>query len=207
MSSEDNFDDKPLVQVDEKALAQALDNEHVFERSSAPPAAFVASPSSTDEFPDEPEPETEPMPEPEQLDAEFVDPVSDAAEPPLASASGPHSSYGHLDPASLAAAGSGQLHDPDLAAQAGHALASASALSLVSSKGPSEHASATESAAAGTQAPKGLVAQPHLAHLTQVGLVDADTWDEQIKPRIAHLQEQITEVNDRLDHLTTRKYR
>ena len=207
MSSEDNFDDKPLAQVDEKALAQALDNEHVFERSSAPPAAFVASPSSTDEFPDEPEPETEPMPEPEPLDAEFVDPVSDEAGLPLASASGQHSSYGHLDPASLAAAGSGQLLDPELSVQAPQALASASSLSLVASASPSAQASAAEPASAGPEVREGLASQPHLAHLTQVGLVDSDTWDEQIKPRIAHLQEQITEVNDRLDHLTTRKYR
>ena len=55
--------------------------------------------------------------------------------------------------------------------------------------------------------PDGLVLQPHLAHLAQVGLTDSDTWEEQIKPRIEHLHEQIDEVNVRLDHLTTRKYR
>jgi hypothetical protein len=53
----------------------------------------------------------------------------------------------------------------------------------------------------------GLVLQPHLAHLTQVGLTDSDTWEEQIKPRIDHLHEQIDDVNVQLDHLTTRKYR
>ena len=51
------------------------------------------------------------------------------------------------------------------------------------------------------------VLQPHLAHLAQVGLTDSDTWEEQIKPRIEYLHEQIDEVNVRLDHLTTRKYR
>jgi hypothetical protein len=53
----------------------------------------------------------------------------------------------------------------------------------------------------------GKVLQPHLAQLAQVGLTNSDTWDEQIKPRIEHLQGQILEINGRLDHLTTRKYR
>ena len=30
MSSEDTFDDKPLPDVDEQAVAKALDSEHVF---------------------------------------------------------------------------------------------------------------------------------------------------------------------------------
>ena len=67
MSSEEHFDDKPLADVDEHAVAKALDKEHVFERSSAPPALVIPSASSTDEFPDEPEPEKEPMPEPQSM--------------------------------------------------------------------------------------------------------------------------------------------
>jgi hypothetical protein len=149
------------------------------------------------------------MPEPEPLDAEFVE---------------PQSSYGLSDPASLAAAGTGQLHDPELAAQQAQKTAQATvgstegpAPALAQTPGPA----ATEAAAAA--ASLALVvsnasltlgdlssiksSQPHLAHLSQVGLTQSDTWDEQIKPRIEHLQGQILEINDRLDHLTTRKYR
>jgi hypothetical protein len=64
-----------------------------------------------------------------------------------------------------------------------------------------------ESAPSDQVQPDGLVLQPHLAHLAQVGLTDSDTWEEQIKPRIEHLHVQIDEVNVRLDHLTTRKPR
>jgi len=53
----------------------------------------------------------------------------------------------------------------------------------------------------------GKVLQPHLAYLSQVGLTNSDTGNEEIKPRIEHLQGQILEINDRLDYLTTRKYR
>ena len=209
MSSEDIFNDKPLPVVNEKHVAKAFSAEHVFERSSASPDTVIPSAASTDEFPDEPEPPTEPMPEPEPLDAEFVE---------------PQSSYGLSDPASLAAAGTGQLHDPELAAQQAQKTAQATvgstegpAPALAQTPGPA----ATEAAAAA--ASLALVvsnasltlgdlssiksSQPHLAHLSQVGLTQSDTWDEQIKPRIEHLQGQILEINDRLDHLTTRKYR
>lgn len=36
MSSEEHFDDKPLANVDEQAVANALESEGVFERSIAP---------------------------------------------------------------------------------------------------------------------------------------------------------------------------
>jgi hypothetical protein len=211
MSSEDIFNDKPLPVVNEKHVAKAFSAEHVFERSSASPDTVIPSAASTDEFPDEPEPPTEPMPEPEPLDAEFVE---------------PQSSYGLSDPASLAAAGTGELHDPELAAQQAQKTAQATvgstegpAPALAQTPGPA--AAATEAAAAA--ASLALVvsnasltlgdlssitaSQPHLAHLSQVGLTQSDTWNEQIKPRIEHLQGQILEINDRLDHLTTRKYR
>ncbi len=191
MSSEDNFDDKPLPEVSEKDAVKAFSAENVFERSSATPATVFPSAASVDEFPDEPEPEPEPMPEPQALDAEFVEPAS---------------SYGISDPASLVAAGTGELHDPELVAQA-----------------PQETAQATFEAAPDPEAPRlvlvsssdlnvsplslGKVLQPHLAHLAQVGLTNSDTWNEEIKPRIENLQGQILEINDRLDHLTTRKYR
>ena len=201
MSSEDTFDDKPLADVDEQALAKALDNEHVFERSSAPAALVKPTASSTDEFPDEPEPETEPMPEPEPLDAEFVDPVSPEVSDSAEKAPEHVSSYGQSDPASLAAQGSGELRDPQLGPVQTRALAEAELASSDTEQPTSSEPTQTPSSS------EGQVLQPHLAHLAQVGLTDSDTWEEQIKPRIEHLHEQIDEVNVRLDHLMTRKYR
>ncbi len=209
MSSEDIFNDKPLVVLGSKDVAKASSAEHVFERSSASPDTVIPSASSTDEFPDEPEPETEPMREPEPLDADFVE---------------PQSSYGLSDPASLAAAGTGELHDPELAAQQAQKTAQATLGSAPGpTPGPGPGPGQTPVAAAAAAASLALVvsnasltsgdlssikaSQPHLAHLAQVGLTQSDTWDEQIKPRIEHLQGQILEINDRLDHLTTRKYR
>lgn len=180
MSSEEHFDDKPLADVDEHAVAKALDSERVFERSSAPPALVIPSASSTDEFPDEPEPEPEPSSEPQ-------------------------SSYGHSDPATLAAAGSGPLLNPELGAPTEQTLSEATLVAMDSPAAAQTHPA--EPAPSDPVQPEGLVLQPHLAHLAQVGLTDSDTWEEQIKPRIEHLHEQIDDVNVRLDHLTTRKYR
>ena len=201
MSSEEHFDDKPLADVDEHAVAKALDKEHVFERSSAPPALVIPSASSTDEFPDEPEPETEPMPEPEPLDADFVDPASPEISDSADKASEHVSSYGHSDPASLAAQGLGELRHAQLGPVQTHELAEAELASSDTEQPTSSEPTQTASPS------EGLVLQPHLAHLAQVGLTDSDTWEEQIKPRIEHLHEQIDEVNVRLDHLTTRKPR
>lgn len=182
MSSEEHFDDKPLADVDEQALAKALNSDRVFERSSAPPALVIPSASSTDEFPDEPEPEPEPEPSSES-----------------------RSSYGHSDPATLAAAGSGSLLNPELGTPTEQTLSEAT---LVAMDSPAAAKTDPEEPAPSNQVqPDGLVLQPHLAHLAQVGLTDSDTWEEQIKPRIEHLHEQIDEVNVRLDHLTTRKHR
>jgi hypothetical protein len=180
MSSEEHFDDKPLADVDEQAVAKALDSDPLFERSSAPPALVIPSASSTDEFPDEPEPEPEPSTEPQ-------------------------SSYGHSDPATLAAAGSGPLLNPELGAPIEQTLSEATLVAVDSPAAaqidPAEPAPSDEVQL------QGLVLQPHLAHLAQVGLTESDTWEEQIKPRIEHLHAQIDDVNVRLDHLTTRKYR
>jgi hypothetical protein len=199
MSSEDTFNDKPLVAAGAKDVAKASAAEHVFERSSASPDTVIPSAASTDEFPDEPEPETEPMREPEPLDAEFVE---------------PQSSYGLSDPASLAAAGTGELHDPELVAKEAQETAQAtlgSAKGTTPAQGPAAAASLALVVSNAPLTPGDLssikASQPHLAHLAQVGLTQSDTWDKQIKPRIEHLQGQILEINDRLDHLTTRKYR
>ena len=202
MSSEEHFDDKPLANVDEQAVANALESEGVFERSIAPPALEIPSASSTDEFPDEPEPEPEADPPAQTGEALDEQP---SALGDYESALEPRSSYGHSDPASLAAAGSGHLLDPELAAPTEQALSEATLVAI--DDHPSVQTDSAEPAPSALVQPEGLTLQPHLAHLTQVGLTDSDTWDEQIKPRIEHLHEQIDDVNVRLDHLTTRKYR
>ena len=202
MSSEEHFDDKPLANVDEQAVANALESEGVFERSIAPPALEIPSASSTDEFPDEPEPELEADPTAQTGEALDEQP---SALGDYESALEPRSSYGHSDPASLAAAGSGHLLDPELAAPTEQALSEATLVAI--DDHPSVQTDSAEPAPGALLQPEGLTLQPHLAHLTQVGLTDSDTWDEQIKPRIEHLHEQIDDVNVRLDHLTTRKHR
>jgi len=202
MSSEEHFDDKPLANVDEQAVANALESEGVFERSIAPPALEIPSASSTDEFPDEPEPE--PEADPPAHTGEALD-EQPSALGDYESALEPRSSYGHSDPASLAAAGSGHLLDPELAAPTEQALSEATLVAI--DDHPSVQTDSAEPAPSALVQPEGLTLQPHLAHLTQVGLTDSDTWDEQIKPRIEHLHEQIDDVNVRLDHLTTRKHR
>ena len=202
MSSEEHFDDKPLANVDDQAVANALESEGVFERSIAPPALEIPSASSTDEFPDEPEPEPEADPPAQTGEALDEQP---SALGDYESALEPRSSYGHSDPASLAAAGSGHLLDPELAAPTEQALSEATLVAI--DDHPSVQTDSAEPAPGALVQPEGLTLQPHLAHLTQVGLTDSDTWDEQIKPRIEHLHEQIDDVNVRLDHLTTRKHR
>ena len=202
MSSEERFDDKPLANADEQAVANDLDSEGVFERSIAPPALVIPSASSTDEFPDEPEPEPEADPPAQTGEALDEQP---SALGDYESALEPRSSYGHSDPASLAAAGSGHLLDPELAAPTEQALSEATLVAI--DDHPSVQTDSAEPAPSALAQPEGLTLQPHLAHLTQVGLTDSDTWDEQIKPRIEHLHEQIDDVNVRLDHLTTRKHR
>ena len=139
MSSEDIFNDKPLPVVNEKHVAKAFSAEHVFERSSASPETVIPSAASTDEFPDEPEPPTEPMPEPQPLDADFVE---------------PQSSYGLSDPASLAAAGTGELHDPELAAQQAQKTAQAT---LGSAEGPAPPQTPGPAATEAATAPIALV--------------------------------------------------
>ena len=206
MSSKEHFDDKPLANVDEQAVANDLDGEGVFERSIVPPALAIPSASSTDEFPDEPEPEPEPEPEAD-LPAQTGEALEElpSASGNGESASQPLSSYGHSDPATLAAAGSGPLLSPELGAPTEQTLSEATLAAIdspaVAKTDPAEPAPSAQ------VLPEGLVLQPHLAHLAQVGLTDSDTWEEQIKPRIEHLHEQIDDVNVRLDHLTTRKYR
>ena len=141
------------------------------------------------------------MPEPEPLDAEFVDPVSPEVSDSAEKAPEHVSSYGQSDPASLAAQGSGELQHAQLGPVQTRALAEAELASSDTEQPTSAEPALTPSSS------EEQVLQPHLAHLAQVGLTDSDTWEEQIKPRIEYLHEQIDDVNVRLDHLTTRKYR
>lgn len=141
------------------------------------------------------------MPEPEPLDAEFVDPVSPEVSDSAEKAPEHVSSYGQSDPATLAAQGSGELQHAQLGPVQTRALAETELASSDTEQPTSAEPTLTPSSS------EGQVLQPHLAHLAQVGLTDSDTWEEQIKPRIEHLHAQIDDVNVRLDHLTTRKYR
>jgi hypothetical protein len=105
----------------------------------------------------------------------------------------------------LASAGSGPLLNPELGAPTEQTLSEASLVAIDSYA--AAKTDPADPAPSDQVQPEGLVLQPHLAHLAQVGLTDSDTWEEQIKPRIEHLHEQIDDVNVRLDHLTTRKTR
>jgi hypothetical protein len=108
------------------------------------------------------------------------------------------SSYGRSDPASLAAVQSQALADPALHAADAHALA---APDLQPKPGFSLVDMAMPAAAPAPVAPDFSHWDPHLAHLAQVGLIAADHWEEQFKPRIDQLHDDITQVNDQLDDL------
>lgn len=111
-------------------------------------------------------------------------------------------SYGRSDPASLAAMPSSDLLDPDLHLAAEVVLpppdlqttpqdsSVQTPLVKVLDKPPSKDFSNWD---------------PHLAHLAQVGLVDADQWEEHIKPRIDQLHEDIDQINEQLDDLDKAK--
>lgn len=127
----------------------------------------------------------------------------------------PASSYGRTDPASLAALQSTELADPSLQAETAAELgepdlnqASQAELGHVSltafspGQGPADAAEQPEKPDAGQDFSNW---DPHLAHLAQVGLTSADHWEEQIKPRIDQLQEDITQVNEQLDDLEKAK--
>jgi hypothetical protein len=116
------------------------------------------------------------------------------------------SSYGRTDPASLAAVQSHELSDPSLEAAAATELAAPELTVFKPGEGIQVPVADVES-----RPEKPLPASdfsnwdPHLAHLAQVGLTSADHWDEQIKPRIDQLHEDITQVNEQLDDLEKAK--
>jgi hypothetical protein len=114
----------------------------------------------------------------------------------------PQSSYGRSDPASMAAVQTAELAHPELRQAQTDALG---APDLRPSPG---HSLQDFSQATPGPAPAGANlsnVDPHLAHLTQVGLVAADQWEEQIKPRIEQLHSDIDLVNEQLDQLDKAK--
>ena len=110
----------------------------------------------------------------------------------------PQSSYGRSDPASMAAVQTAELAHPELRQAQTDALG---APDLRPSPGQSlrDFSQATpRPAPAGANLSN---VDPHLAHLTQVGLIDTDTWEEQMKPRIDQLHVDIKDVHVQLDGL------
>jgi hypothetical protein len=115
----------------------------------------------------------------------------------------------HTDPHTLAAVSSGELHDPQLLRAPGSELDDPDMRTM-------DQTMLADASRVLVNTPEdsfdtGVVVasknQALNAQLAQVGLTNSDTWNEEIKPRIENLQGQILEINDRLDHLTTRKYR
>lgn len=167
--------------------------------------------SQEDDFPDEPLPEDPPPIEgeggvifershssEESGDITSLDgqPSDQPLPPPVASGG-----YGHTDPASLAAVQTTELADPELHVQEQPAMAEAGVANepVVATVAPPP-AENTESAKLDLSN-----WDPHLAHLAQVGLTSSDHWEEQIKPRITQLQDEITEVHGQLDDLVKAK--
>jgi hypothetical protein len=124
------------------------------------------------------------------------------SEPQLGTAS----SYGRTDPASLMAVQSHELQDPTLNPATTDALADSSLTRFVpGGEGVSPDQPAETSVEPENATPDLSHWDPHLAQLAQVGLTSADHWEEQIKPRIDQLHEDITQVNEQLDDLEKAK--
>ncbi len=118
----------------------------------------------------------------------------------------PASSYGRTDPASLMAVQSHDLQDPTLNPATTDALVDPSLTRFMpGAEGVRSDQPAETSVEPETAAPDLSHWDPHLAHLAQVGLTSADHWEEQIKPRIDQLNQDITHVNEQLDDLEKAK--
>jgi hypothetical protein len=151
-------------------------------------------------FSDEPLPGMEPqakLPEASEL-APVPAPVSEDQQlhdPNLQ----PAGSYGRSDPASLAALPSLELKDPALHAAEHAELPKSSLTAFAESTAPKPAPNAAPEV--GPSVTDFSNWDPHLAQLAQVGLVAADQWEEQIKPRIDQLHEDIDQINEQLDDL------
>jgi hypothetical protein len=110
------------------------------------------------------------------------------------------SSYGLSDPASLAAAPTLELHDPD--------LQPAISTELVAPIWMPPTNTVTDAAVAKQTAAPPLSQQPSvLTHFAQVGLTSSDQWEEQIQPRIQKLNDDIAQVHVQLDQLERKKHK
>jgi len=163
--------------------------------------------SQENDFPDEPLPD-DPPPAEEEGNVVFERNQSTHASSEITALNGgpnhspvadgeTFSAYGRLDPASLAALQSTELAEPDLYNHGQAELADAQVVSQ-----PVATALDTQEAAKPIPLELDLSNwNPHLAHLVQVGLTSADLWEEQYKPRIDQLHDEINTVNMRLDNL------
>ena len=115
----------------------------------------------------------------------------------------PLASEGHSNPDALTTVHSTELQDPDLQVAEPYTLPDPDLQPVLAAE-PKEMDTTAQAEIDSTG--KDLSNWPlHLAHLAQVGLVDADQWDEQIKPRIDQLHEDIDQVNEQLDELELAK--
>jgi len=111
------------------------------------------------------------------------------------------SSYGHSDPASLAAGISVDLHDPELQAADKDSLNQP----IWGQSGPAADAVAADEPATAPAGSPWSQMPPVLAHLAQVGLTSSDQWEEQIQPRLQQLHEDIAQLHAQLDVLERQK--
>jgi hypothetical protein len=114
------------------------------------------------------------------------------------------SGYGHNDPASMAGNIQIDLHAPHLEVAKKEGINQPIWGQSQPADAQAEKIQEMQSAPVTqdeTTTPKpGMV-----AHLTQVGLVSADQWEEQIQPRLAQLHEDIAQVHTQLDVLERQK--
>ena len=111
------------------------------------------------------------------------------------------SSYGRTDPASIAALPSLELHTPDLKHQEHDELPAAD-MSPAALDAMEDELPAVTPEMLSVPDPVESV-DFLLAHIAQVGLIDADLWEEQMKPRIDQLHVDIKDVHVQLDGLET----
>ena len=111
-----------------------------------------------------------------------------------------NSGYGHTDPASLAAAITLDLHNPELKPAETETLNQP----IWGQSGPEAEAIASGDSTAAVPTAWSQM-PPVLAHLAQVGLTSADQWEEQIQPRMQQLHEDIAQVHAQLDVLERQK--
>lgn len=114
------------------------------------------------------------------------------------------SGYGHNDPASMAGNIQIDLQAPQLEVAKKDGLNQPIWGQSQHSDTQTQQVQDTPAAPA-TPGPTTTPQPAMLTHLTQVGLVSADQWEEQIQPRLAQLHEDIAQVHTQLDVLERQK--